>query len=236
MPSDTPPNPASVMTDFEKAAMNAFEFCFPDAEITGCYFHLGQSAWRRVQGLGLSVKYLEDPAFALRVRRLLALAFVPPNEIHQYMALTLADEVSKGDGLLQFVKYFQDTYVGQRVNDEIIIPGLFPHQQWNMYHRVKDNLPRTNNSLEGWQNVFAKTLHSHPEMPVLAAKYKKEQHKLAITRQHHLLGRKIPRVRKRYQIINKRFIILVNRLDSGILVGLLYSETVAQVMPMNTEM
>lgn len=235
MPSDTPPNPASIMTDFEKAAMNAFQFCFPETEIRGCYFHLGQSAWRRIQSLGLSAKYREEPSFALRVRRLPALAFVPPNEVHRYMTLILADEVSRDDGLLQFVKYFQDTYVGQRVNDTIVIPGQFPHQQWNMYHRVKNNLPRTNNSLEGWHNGFAKTLPIHPEMPVLAAKYQREQHKLAITRQHHLLGRKIPHVRKKYDIINKRLITLVNRLDSGILVDLTYLESVAKMMPMNTE-
>ena len=185
------------MTDFEKAAMNAFEDSFPAAEIAGCYFHLGQSAWRRIQSLGLSVKYREEPTFALRVRRLLALAFVPPADVHNYMALIMADEASKNDGLMDFVKYFQDTYVGQKVNDTIIIPGQFPHLSWNMYSRVKEGLPRTNNSLEGWHNGFAKSLPNHPEMPVLAAKYQKEQHKLAITREHHLSGRKVPQVRKK---------------------------------------
>ena len=130
------------------------------------------------------------------MRRLLALAFVPPGDVHSYMALILADEASKNDGLMDFVKYFQDTYIGQKVNETVTIPGQFPHLRWNMYGRVKEGLPRTDNSLEGWHNGFAKALSSHPEMPVLAAKYQKEQHKLAITREHHRAGRKVPQVRK----------------------------------------
>ncbi|KAK3889025.1 hypothetical protein Pcinc_006901, partial [Petrolisthes cinctipes] len=109
IPIDTVPNPASVMTDFEKAAMKAFECSFPAAEIAGCFFHLGQSAWRHIQSLGLSAQYKEQPTFALRVRRLLALAFVPLNEVHHYMTLILEDEIPRDDGLMKFIKYFQDT-------------------------------------------------------------------------------------------------------------------------------
>ena len=56
IPIDATPNPISIMTDFEKAAMNAFEKKFPASEIAVCYFHLGQSLWRRIQNMGLSNK------------------------------------------------------------------------------------------------------------------------------------------------------------------------------------
>ena len=98
----------TIMTDFEKAAINAFEKKFSDAQVAGCYFHLGQCAWRRIQREEANYKrYKEDPAFAIRVRRFLALAFVPPNEVHRYMNLLMADEVARNEGLLEFATYFQ---------------------------------------------------------------------------------------------------------------------------------
>ena len=131
------------MTDFELAAINAFKSCFPDADIAGCYFHLGQSAWRKIQNLGLSERYSQEPDFALRFRKFLALAFVPPHLVHHYMRMLRQDEALKNDGLLQgFAKYFQDMYVGQEFD-----PARFVYTSWNMYQRLKDNLPRNNNSV-----------------------------------------------------------------------------------------
>lgn len=41
------------MTDFEQTAINAFQAEFPDLETTGCFFHLAQSIWRKIQNEGL---------------------------------------------------------------------------------------------------------------------------------------------------------------------------------------
>ena len=40
--------PRVVLTDFEKAAINAFEIHFPDVVQRGCYFHFSQCIWRKV--------------------------------------------------------------------------------------------------------------------------------------------------------------------------------------------
>ena len=42
--------PRHISTDFEEAAINAFEEVFPSAVVTGCHFHLGQSVMRKVEG------------------------------------------------------------------------------------------------------------------------------------------------------------------------------------------
>ena len=134
------------------------------------------------------------------------------------------------DLLMQFIRYFQDTYIGQRINGAIELPGLFPYRIWNMYHRVQQDLPRTNNSIEGWHNGFARFLPDHPSLPVLAAKYKKEQHKLAINREHHVQGRKLPRGRVKYRNLNERLKSLTKRLDDNILVGRHFLNSVAHLM------
>ena len=63
--------------DFERASINAFEAAFPDSVAAGCYFHLGQSVYRRVQLLGLAGKFGAEDEFKLRVEKLSALAFPP---------------------------------------------------------------------------------------------------------------------------------------------------------------
>ena len=229
-------NPVSIMTDFEKAAMNAFGTHFPNADISGCYFHLGQSAWRHLQAPPgtLARRYKEDTPFALRVRRFLALAFVPPNEVHHYMQLLMADEASRNDGILEFAEYFQQTYVGRWINDNTEIPGMFPYQIWNMYQRVKDGLPRTNNSLEGWHGAFAKTLPCHPLLSKLAAKYQTEQHKNLLRRQHQAAARQMETTRRKYRRLTAKLQSLIDKLDRGVLVNLPYLEQIARVMVIPT--
>ena len=71
-------NPKLWMTDFEQAAITAIREYFPEVQSTGCFFHLQQCVWRRVQHLGLVGAYEEhDGRFAMSVRCLAALAFVP---------------------------------------------------------------------------------------------------------------------------------------------------------------
>ena len=62
--------------DFERAAINAFGETPPQSKVAGCYFHLGQSVFRRVQNLGIAVKFGAYDDSNLRVKKLSALA--PP--------------------------------------------------------------------------------------------------------------------------------------------------------------
>ena len=57
MPHGVTPNPLSIMTDFELAAIKAFKSNFPLAETSGCYFHLGQSVWKNIQKIGNGVPH-----------------------------------------------------------------------------------------------------------------------------------------------------------------------------------
>ena len=62
-------NPSYLMLDFERAAINAFEEAFV-AVVSGCFFHFSQNAYRKIQSLGLTSRYIEDPGFALYMKML----------------------------------------------------------------------------------------------------------------------------------------------------------------------
>ena len=68
------------MMDFEKAAMNSFENHF-NASVSGCFFHLAQSVYRKIQAEGLTTRYQQDKEFALKLKMLPCLAFVPENDV-----------------------------------------------------------------------------------------------------------------------------------------------------------
>ena len=97
--------------DFGRAAINAFEETFPNSEVAGCCFHLCQSAFRRVQNLGLSAKFGADGDFKLRVKKLSALAFLPVElAVRGFEQL----EEERQEGEMELLAYFEATYIGRR--------------------------------------------------------------------------------------------------------------------------
>ena len=96
-------NPLTIMVDFEKAAINALEENFISV-ITGCFFHLSQNIFRRVQEHGLAVRYQEDNDFAISIKMLIA--FVP--EIDVICFIIVMQQFP--EGAIEIAKYFGKTY------------------------------------------------------------------------------------------------------------------------------
>ena len=87
--------PTHLIVDFEIASINAFSQYFPTTKVQGCFFHVCQNVWRKVQQLGLGARYMQDPEFVTKVRVLTALAFATPfdiPEIFNYLFLQLPAE------------------------------------------------------------------------------------------------------------------------------------------------
>jgi hypothetical protein len=53
--------------DFEYAMHSAILTKFPNSTISCCRFHLGQSWWRKIQAVGLSVEYARMTRVKLRI-------------------------------------------------------------------------------------------------------------------------------------------------------------------------
>ena len=72
--------------------------------------------------------------------------------------------------------------IGELTNLQLLLLGtgrknpLFPIELWNVHDRVSTNLPRSNNSMEGWHNAFAQ----HPTITKLTDKIRHEQSKFEI--------------------------------------------------------
>lgn len=84
---------------------------------------MGQSVWRRVQSLGLQNKYVNDDAFRLNVNKLLALAFVPVDDVSRAYSSMIVEFDQDADELLE---YFEKTWVGQKKARGYLITNCFP--------------------------------------------------------------------------------------------------------------
>ena len=76
----------------------------------GCFFHFSRAVFRKIQSLGLQVRYKDEEDFAHKVRMLAGLAFVPEPDV------IIAFEAVSEDFTLDsqaVIDYFEDTYIGR---------------------------------------------------------------------------------------------------------------------------
>ena len=122
-------SPRSVMLDFEQASLGVFQAQFPNASLSGCYFHLRQSIHRKIQvmksslslinqkfsmflpikALGHQNEYQTDPVFAHNIHKIAALTFLEPNSVIDGFERLSMD---LGDGYEGILDYIEGTYIG----------------------------------------------------------------------------------------------------------------------------
>lgn len=134
--------PARAMIDFELAAINAINMMFEGITVSGCFFHLEKNMWRHVQQFGLQTRYNNDSEFAVNLRMLAALAFVPVVDvIRAYEAIVSSDfwsdDATKdaNSEKQMFLNYFEKYYIGVmgRTQSHGRKKSRFPIELWNMY-------------------------------------------------------------------------------------------------------
>lgn len=204
--------PESVMTDFECAMKNAVNAAFDGVQVSHCHFHLCQNVFRHVQGKGLQQAYVNDETLSLHVRMLMALPFLPPDDVIDGF-VELADDCS--DELEPVVEYFESTYIGKRHRNGRWRHPLFPIPSWNVHNRAELGLPRTNNPSEGSHSRLAANLAcQHPDLFKLIEALVREASLSRLNVTHALIGHQPPPKRKKYNNKEKRIETLLEKYDT----------------------
>ncbi|XP_051171104.1 uncharacterized protein LOC127287979 [Leptopilina boulardi] len=145
--------PHKIMMDFEKAIINACENVFPGVPMSLCFFHLGQSLYRKIPNEGLQKRYNDatDRELKIFTHMILALAFIPPTDVENAFRL-LSDEVP--EDLLPIIDYFEEYYiVGRRARGRrTAVPPRYPVPLWNQFQATLNGSHKTNNISEGGHN------------------------------------------------------------------------------------
>jgi len=197
-------NPSTIMTDFEQAALLAWTTVFPKTTQRGCLFHLSQCIWRHLQQTPtLQQRYVDDPEFALSIRQLAALALVPVSDVSSAFDDLMDSPFYRDNStiLAPFINYFEDTWIGR--------PGwrgrgrnapMFPQALWNCYDASLDDLPKTNNSVEGWHRGFSQLLGSHhPTVWKFISGLQKEQSLNELRLEQYVAGQQPPQGKRVYK-------------------------------------
>ncbi|PKY57294.1 hypothetical protein RhiirA4_331280 [Rhizophagus irregularis] len=206
--------PSVILTDFEQASIIASHLVFPSIRNKGCFFHLGQSGWRKIQSLGLATRYGDDEQFSLMLRHLFALAFLPSDEIPEaFNALKLemppeADEV---------VKWFEEIYVLGKIRrhlrngNTIRSDPLFPPQLWSVYDSIETGVPRTQNIAEAWHRRWDILLgQSHVGLYTMIEQLQKEQQSVELQIECIIRGEQRPPTKKALIDREKRIMTICN--------------------------
>jgi hypothetical protein len=85
-----------IVTDLERALINALRKSFPEAEYHGCLFHLSQAAWKRIGYLGDIKVYKENELYKKAVKMMLCLVFVPKQDVPAFYE-DIKDFIIKND-------------------------------------------------------------------------------------------------------------------------------------------
>lgn len=191
-------NPETIMTDFESAVINVVHDVYPETRHRGCFFHLCQAIFRHIQSNGLKNRYEIDADFALKMKMLPALAFVPEEHVIQYFEV-LCDENVFPEEAQPIIDYFEDTWIG-RPNRRHRRPPRFPLSMWNCYQGTLQGQPKTNNSVEGWHRGFQELLSAnHPSIWKFIDAIKRQQSLNELKIEQFLSGIEPPMGSRKYR-------------------------------------
>lgn len=209
-------NPKTIMTDFETAQISAFQEVFPGIESRGCFFHFCQCIWRQIQSeSAIRSKYedIDDPDFSLHIRELAALAFVPVDDVQTcFEKLTKTPFYEEHEQLLTpLLDYFENTWIGKiRRAGEGRLPPKFSLSLWNCTDATKNDLPKTNNAVEGWHNAFSSLLGAHhPTIWKFINGLRDQQSLNELKIEHYIAGNLPKKGRKKYRDTAARIKIIV---------------------------
>ena len=195
--------PISIMTDFERAMMDAVDEEFPTAHSRGCLFHFTQALWRKLQGLGLQETYNEGAELQDCCRQMMALPFLPEAEIPNAFAW-LSD---LGNDLHPAMPVFIDYIDHQWVSN-----GHLPLAKWNC-HRMDI---RTNNAVEGWHSRFNRKVRvAHPNTWMLMEYIQQENSRSELLAAQIEGGARVSAGRSIYTQLNTRIQVLYRRKEDN---------------------
>ena len=142
-----------------------------------------------------------------------ALAFLPTSKVVEAFDILIDHNIipHEAENLLD---YFEDTWIGRPDRRGRRRAPKFNVALWSCYDRVEKDLPKTNNSVEGWHRGFMQQVSSyHPTIWKFLDALKREQDLNEINLEKINSGQEFKKTSKKYEACAARLKNLVTRFD-----------------------
>ncbi|XP_066959010.1 uncharacterized protein [Macrobrachium rosenbergii] len=148
-----------------------------------------------------------------KVRLLSALAFVPVFKVEETFEYLIENEVFPVE-IQSVVDSFEDTWIGRPHRNNRRPAPFFKHELWNCFDYVKEEMPKTNNAVEGLHYGFEQQLSAcHPSIWKFIQGLQREQSLQELRIEQYLGGVGIPVRKKKYRDCAKRLQTIVINYD-----------------------
>ena len=99
------------IVDFERAIINSLQSAYPDTDISCCWFHFVQALWRKIQKLGLSAAYEDDPSVNSWFKQFMALPLISKGIIRDALDFLKGTIPSTDSQYQRFIRYFEKEWM-----------------------------------------------------------------------------------------------------------------------------
>lgn len=208
-------SPITITTDYEGAMVNACRKEFPNAKVRGSFFHFAQSIFNVIQSEGLKQRYETDINFAVQMRILPAIAFVPSVKIVETFELLCSSDIFPSEAQ-SVVDSFEEIWIGKpdwllcRRNPE------FPFDMWNLHDIALRGTLKMDNAIDNWHRKFEVQIASHPfDIWKFINCIKKEQNSNETKIEQYISGVDVKKPKKQYQDFVNRIKSIVENYDTA---------------------
>ena len=118
---------------------------------------------------------MTDSPFRKTFKLCQALAYLPAHDIIEGF-VTIENYRNYSAEELEFLHYLEKNYIG-RLKDDKRINARFPICTWNLYDRILEFRPATNNPVESWHSALTADTETHGTMNVVLEELQLEQSK-----------------------------------------------------------
>jgi hypothetical protein len=201
------------LIDFEMPVIKEIQAVFgKEVKVSGCYVHFRRNLRRNLQKQkGLQTLSLKCMPFYCFVSALVALAYVPEDEVVSYYQALLEEELAPtfdairehiGQGqdddfqefdhvkgsIDSFLQYFEKTYVGQPGRLGAWNAPRFPISLWNQHDATLANESTTTNANEAFHSVLRKMVKPNSTFWGVVDNLKDVEARVRVKRDERIVG------------------------------------------------